>query len=88
MVKKSCWRHNFILPPIKYIQVELRNFIIMIMIIIIIIDWTANGFYPAAVLLQEYTSHKITHHTQTKDSTQSYRNNRGHITHNEYNTKK
>jgi hypothetical protein len=31
------------------------------------------------------TSHKITHHTQTKHSTQIYTNNKGHITHNEYN---
>jgi hypothetical protein len=33
-------------------------------------------------------SHKITHHAQTKHSTQSYTNNKGHVTHNEYNIKK
>jgi hypothetical protein len=34
-----------------------------------------------------HISHKITHHAQTKHSTQSYANNKGHITHNEYNAK-
>jgi hypothetical protein len=37
---------------------------------------------------QIHTSHKITHHAQTEHSTQSYTNNRGHIAHNEYNTKR
>jgi hypothetical protein len=36
---------------------------------------------------QTFTCHKITHHAHTKHSTQSYRNNEGHITHNEYNTR-
>jgi hypothetical protein len=36
---------------------------------------------------QIHISHKVTHHAQTKHSTQSYTNNKGHITHNEYNTK-
>jgi hypothetical protein len=35
-----------------------------------------------------HISHKITHHAQTRHSTQSYTNNKGHITHNEYNAKK
>jgi hypothetical protein len=30
----------------------------------------------------------ITHHPQTEHKTQSYTNNKGHITHNECNTKK
>jgi hypothetical protein len=30
-------------------------------------------------------SHKITHHAPTNYSTQSYTNNKGHITHTEYN---
>jgi hypothetical protein len=53
------------------------------------------GFYPVAVVLrimrhntQIHISHKITHHAQTKQSTESYTNNKGHITQNEYNTKK
>jgi hypothetical protein len=32
-----------------------------------------------------HTSHKITHHAQTKHSAQNYTNNRGHATHNECN---
>jgi hypothetical protein len=43
------------------------------------------GFYSVAVVLQLDTTHKITHHTQTKHSTQNYTNNKGHTTHNEYN---
>jgi hypothetical protein len=35
--------------------------------------------------LIELTSHKITHHAQTKHRAQRYTNNKGHITHNEYN---
>jgi hypothetical protein len=38
--------------------------------------------------IQLHISHEITHHAQTKHSTQSYTNNEGHITHNEYNTHK
>jgi hypothetical protein len=34
-----------------------------------------------------YIAHKIAHHSQAKRSTQSYTNNKGHITRNEYNTK-
>jgi hypothetical protein len=37
---------------------------------------------------QKYTSHQIAHHAETKHSTQSCTNNKGHITHNEYNEKK
>jgi hypothetical protein len=33
-------------------------------------------------------SHTITQHTQTERSTQSYTNDKGHITHNEYKAKK
>jgi hypothetical protein len=39
------------------------------------------GLYPVAVVMQLDTSHKITHHTQTKHSTQNYKNNEGHILH-------
>jgi hypothetical protein len=50
------------------------------------------GLYPVAVVLQwdntkKYTSHKITFHTQTEHSTQTYTNNKRHITNNEHNTK-
>jgi hypothetical protein len=51
------------------------------------------GFYPVAVVLQKDTTHKNAHITQNdtqrsnKRNTQSYTNNKGHITHNEYNTK-
>jgi hypothetical protein len=51
------------------------------------------GSYPVPVVLQD-TIHKITHITQNntpysqKHSTQSYTNNKGHMTHNEYNTQK
>jgi hypothetical protein len=34
-----------------------------------------------------YVSQNIAHHAQTKHSTRSYTNNKGHITHNKYNTK-
>jgi hypothetical protein len=33
-------------------------------------------------------SHNITRHAQTKHSTQSYTNNKGHITHKEYKARK
>jgi hypothetical protein len=36
------------------------------------------GLYPVAVALQQDTTHKITHRTQTKHSTQDYRINKGH----------
>jgi hypothetical protein len=35
-----------------------------------------------------HISHKITHHVQIKHSTQSSEDNKGHITHKEYNVKK
>jgi hypothetical protein len=53
------------------------------------------GFYPAAMLLQQDTTHKNkritlnnTPRSQTKHSTQSYRNSKGQIVHNDYNIKK
>jgi hypothetical protein len=54
------------------------------------------GFCPEAVALQYDITHKNTHISQnitprsnkTKHNTQSYTNNKGHITHNEYNTHK
>jgi hypothetical protein len=61
----------------------------IVVIIIIITYLNCKWVYPVAVVLQEDTklhiSHKITHHAQTKHSTQSYTNNKGHITHDEYN---
>jgi hypothetical protein len=39
--------------------------------------------YPA-----KHTKIHISHHAQLKHSTQSYTNNKGHITHNEYGTEK
>jgi hypothetical protein len=36
----------------------------------------------------KYMTHKITHHPQEKDSIQSYTNNEGHITANEYRAEK
>jgi hypothetical protein len=57
-------------------------------------NWTANGFLPSgsSTTIRHNTKihivHKISHHTQTKHSTQSYTNNKGHISHDEYNTKK
>jgi hypothetical protein len=50
------------------------------------------GVYPVAAVLQldrtqNYTYHTKPHNAQTS-STQRYRNNKGHITHNEHNTKK
>jgi hypothetical protein len=42
------------------------------------------GFYPVVVVLQQ----DVTHNARTKRSTQSYSNNKGHITHNGYETKK
>jgi hypothetical protein len=49
-------------------------------------------FHRVAVALQQGTTHKIAYimqnniRAQTKDSIQSYKNNKGHITHSEYNT--
>jgi hypothetical protein len=34
----------------------------------------------------QHTSHKITYHAQTKHNTQNYASNKGHTTHNEYNS--
>jgi hypothetical protein len=51
---------------------------------------TANGFIPGGSDTTirhntQHTSHKITHHAQTKHSTQNYTNSKGHTTHIEYN---
>jgi hypothetical protein len=53
-------------------------------------------FYSVVVVLQSDTTHQNTHITQnntqgshkTQHNTQSYTNNKGHITHKEYNTEK
>jgi hypothetical protein len=37
---------------------------------------------------QIHILHTITHHAQIKHSTQSYTNNKGHITHNKYKAEK
>jgi hypothetical protein len=54
---------------------------IIIIIIIIYLFWLQMGLYPVALALQQDTTHKITHHTQTKHRTQNYKNNKGHILH-------
>jgi hypothetical protein len=50
------------------------------------------GLYPVAMELQWDTTHKNTHVTQNNtprsNRTQSYTNNKRHISHNKYNTKK
>jgi hypothetical protein len=51
------------------------------------------GVFPVTVVLQQDTTyinthHKITHHAQIKHSIQSYTNNEGRISHNEYNAEK
>jgi hypothetical protein len=48
------------------------------------------GVCPVAVYCNKThhannTPHKITHHAQSKHSTQNYTNNKGHTTHNDYN---
>jgi hypothetical protein len=63
---------------------------VIIIIIIIIIILTANRFLPggSGTTIRhntQHTSHKITHHAQTKYSTKSYTNNKGHTTHKDYN---
>jgi hypothetical protein len=65
----------------------------IIIIIIIIFIRTTNGFIPGGSGTIRHNTkihalHKISHHAQIKHSPQSYRNNEGHITQNEYNTKK
>jgi hypothetical protein len=46
-------------------------------------------YYNKTQHIKIHISHKITHLSQTKDSTRrSYTNKKGHITHNDYNTKK
>jgi hypothetical protein len=44
-------------------------------------------YYNKTQHTQIHISRKITHHVQTKHSTQSYTNIKGHITQNEYNIK-
>jgi hypothetical protein len=46
---------------------------------------TANGFLPGGSGTTIKHNTQITLHTQTEHSTQNYRNNKGHTTHNEYN---
>jgi hypothetical protein len=48
------------------------------------------GFYEVAVVVQQDATQKHTYHTKyhttlKQNSTQSYTNNKKHITHNEYN---
>jgi hypothetical protein len=67
-------------------HIYLYNFyMIYYYFIIIILFQLQMGFYPVAAILQYHTSHKITHHTQTKHSTQNYTSNKGHTIQNEYN---
>jgi hypothetical protein len=48
------------------------------------------GFYPWQWYCNKiqhtkmHISHKIAHHAQTKHTTQSYTNNKGHITHSQF----
>jgi hypothetical protein len=44
-------------------------------------------YYNKTQHTEIHISYKITHHAQTKQHTQSYNSNEGHITNNEYNTK-
>jgi hypothetical protein len=50
--------------------------------------YPVGRYYNKTQHTKIHISHKITYHAETKHSTQSYTNNKGHITHNEYNTKK
>jgi hypothetical protein len=66
------------------------KFEIIIIIIIIIIylnckwDFTPwQWYYNKTQHTKIHISHKITHHAQTKHSTQNYTNNKGHIAHND-----
>jgi hypothetical protein len=47
------------------------------------------GFYPLQWYCNkaQHTEIHISHHTQTKHSTQSYTDSKGHITYNEYNSR-
>jgi hypothetical protein len=56
-----------------------------IVIIIYLFILTANVFLPGGSGTTIRYNAQITHHTQTKHSTQNYTNNKGHTTHNEYN---
>jgi hypothetical protein len=56
-------------------------FIIIIIIIIIYFNWIwVFTWWQWYYNKTQHTSHKITHHTQTKHSTQNYTNNKGHYT--------
>jgi hypothetical protein len=63
-------------------------------IIYLLFNYTANGVLPGGSgttirhNTQKYTTHKTTHHAKTNTAHKSYTNNKGHITHNEYNGKK
>jgi hypothetical protein len=66
-------------------------------LLLLLFNWTANGFLPGgkgATIrhdIHKYNTiqtHKISYHAQTKQSTQSYTNNKGNITYTEYNTQK
>jgi hypothetical protein len=74
--------------------------LVVVVVVLVLLIWKLLFSWTAKVLLpcgsgttigqhgQIRISHKISHHSQTKHSTQSYTNNRGHIAFNEYNTTK
>jgi hypothetical protein len=64
--------------------------IIIIIIIYLNCNWVFTRGSGTTIRhnTQIHISHKITQHTQTKHSAQSYTNYKGHITHNEYNAEK
>jgi hypothetical protein len=64
--------------------------LLLLLLFIYLFILTANGFLPgdSGTTIRhntQHTSHKITHHAQTKHITQNYTDNKGHSTHNEYN---
>jgi hypothetical protein len=71
------WAKN---PNLEMKEVN-QIFIIIIYLFILIV----NGVLPGGIGTTIRHNTQITHHAQTKHSTQNYKNNKGHTTYNEYN---
>jgi cell division protein FtsL len=64
----------------------------LLFLLLLLFNWSANGVLPggSGITIRHNTKIHITQNYNTtlkQNSTQSYTNNKGHITHNEYNTK-
>jgi hypothetical protein len=80
--------------PVQHFVTGSSEGICNYMSLLLLCIWNENGVLPggSGIAIRHNTkihiSHKITHHAQSEHSTQSYTNNKRHITHNEYNKNK